>query len=116
MWLTDGFLVTFFLEGVEFTYVWRGHSCVRVTHMWRGHSCVAVTHMWKGHSHVRVTHVWRGHSHVAVTHMCGTSHQSEILHSLIFYSFDRPYQPQIVDIAKFQRYEGSVITVLSVIG
>ena len=100
---------------VGVTHVWRGHSHVGLTHVWRGHLRVGFTHVWRGHSHVRVTHVWRGHSrvegaftcgsysHVEGTFTCGsysrvegpfmcwgfltggTSHQSEILHSLIFW-------------------------------
>ena len=55
-------------------FFWKVEGIVRthVTHVWRGHSCVGVTHLWSGHSHV------------GVTHMCGTSHKSEIFHSLIF--------------------------------
>ena len=66
--------------------------------MWRGHSRVGLTHVWRGHSRVRATHVWRG-IHVWDLLTCGgdipvwelltceTSHQSEILHSLIFLPF-----------------------------
>ena len=68
MWLTDVFWSLFWKVG-------GGAVRIHVTHMWRGHSCVGVTH------------VWRGHSHVGVTHVCGTSHQNEILHSLISIQF-----------------------------
>ena len=93
MWLTDGFLVTFFgrwrgavclhmshiqlpcMLRVGVTHVWKGHSHVGVTHVWKGHSHVGVTHVWKGHSHIRVTQVWKKYSHVGVTHMWkGHSH------------------------------------------
>ena len=71
------------------THVWKGHSCVGATHVWKGHSGVGATHVWKGHSCVGATYVWKGHSHVGAIHVwelltCETSHQSEILHSLIF--------------------------------
>ena len=82
MLLTDGFWSLFWrvegTVGIHVTHVWRGHSQVGVTHVWREYSCVGLTHMWRGHLPVEVTHVWRGH----FTHLCGTSHQSEILHSL----------------------------------
>ena len=71
----------------SYSHVEGAYSHVGVTHMWRGYSHVGVTHMWRGHSCVGVTHMWRGHSRVEVTHMCGTSHLSEILHSLIFSLF-----------------------------
>ena len=68
MWLMDVFLVTF-LEG-EGDIVHTYYSHVEGRFTCGSYSCV------------------EGHSRVGVIHMCGTSHQSEILHSLIFLFID----------------------------
>ena len=52
-------------------------------HMWRGHSRVGAIHVWRGHSRVGGIHVWE-------LFTCGTSHQSEILHSLILFYINVP--------------------------
>ena len=69
--------------------MWELLTCGGDIHKWELLSCGGDIHKWEllgcgGDTRVGVTHVWMEHSDVGVTHMCGTSHQSEILHSLIF--------------------------------
>ena len=61
MWLTDGFLVTFFGS-------WRGAERIHVSHVWLTctiiPSCVAFNQWWRGAPHVQLTcgsrtaHMW----------------------------------------------------------
>ena len=79
MWLTEGFVVTFFLEGGGDTV----HTCysrVEGTFMCGTYSCVEGTFMCGSYSHVEGTftcgtYMWIEHSPVGVTHKCGKSHQ-----------------------------------------
>ena len=75
MWLTDGFLVTF-LEGGWGQCAYTLLMCGGDIHMWELLMCGGDIH------------VWDLLTCGGEIHMCGTSHQSEILHSLIFCKLD----------------------------
>ena len=88
MWLTDAFLVTFFgrwrgavrihVSHVQLTYTVINVQCDGGIHMWELLMCGRDIHLWELLKCGRGTHVWE-----LLT--CKTSHQSEILHSLIFW-------------------------------
>ena len=81
-------------------HVWELFTCGGDIHVWELFTCGSYSRVEEaftcgsysrveGHSRVGAIHVWRGHSRVGGIHVwelftCGTSHQSEILHSLIF--------------------------------
>ena len=81
-------------------HVWELFMCGGDIHMWELFTCGGGIHLWElfmcggdKHSCVGAIHVWRGHSRVGGIHVwelftCGTSHQNEILHSLIFIRSD----------------------------
>ena len=80
--------------------MWELLTCVRDIHMWELLTCVRDIYMWEVLMCGRNIHVWE-----LLT--CGTSHQSEILHSLIFLplqwlSFKQKYKGTIGLISDFK--------------
>ena len=75
MWLTGCFLVTFFGRWWGAVHIHGNTQILRVTY---GNRLPCIT-VWRGHYRVE------SHYRVEGTLPCGTSHQSEILHSLIFH-------------------------------
>ena len=68
--------------------MWELFTCGGGIHVWELFTCGGDIHVWELFTCGGDIHVWE-------LFTCGTSHQTEILHSLIFYSLIRLYGIQV---------------------